>query len=257
MVHEAVDPSPLRTQARAVREQLYLQAARRIVIDGGLEALTMQRLADELNCAIGAVYRYFPSKDALIADLQRDALATLLASYDDTRATLDVQLEGEDVAAVALVRLLGFADFFAAAQALYPEELNLIMVGLTAAHTVIGDASLDRIAPAALALFERLRSLLTAAVVAGALEEGESTERAALWATALIGTLVSDKLARYDPGLFDARRLSLQLTEHLLGGWGADPAELAAAGARIEELRVSGPPADSPGRTMSEGERSA
>ena len=43
----------------------------------GFDALTMQRLADECDAAVGAVYRYFPSKGALVAEVQREAIDRL------------------------------------------------------------------------------------------------------------------------------------------------------------------------------------
>ena len=41
----------------------------------------MQRLATELECGIASVYRLFPSKDALIAEILHDALDELHAAW--------------------------------------------------------------------------------------------------------------------------------------------------------------------------------
>ena len=56
---------------RAKRRREFLDAAARIVADEGFEALTMSRLAEHLDTVVSAVYRYFPSKGALLAELQR------------------------------------------------------------------------------------------------------------------------------------------------------------------------------------------
>ncbi len=242
MVHDSrptATVTPLRAQARAVKEQLYLQGARRLVSEGGLDALTMQRLADELGCAIGAVYRYFPSKDALIADLQHDAIEVLLASYAEARVRLgEATATGEE--AGVITSLLAFPRFFAAAQAAHPEELNLIMLGLAAPHTVIGDENLERIAPGALRFFDMVRTMLAEAADAGVLDPGDVGERAALWSTALLGTLMGAKLSRYDATLFDPGRTALGLTEHLLAGWGADREALAAGVRHLAALEEEG-----------------
>jgi AcrR family transcriptional regulator len=51
-----------------------LEVAMEIVAEQGLEALTIARLAKALDAAVGALYRYFPSKDALLVQLQVQAL---------------------------------------------------------------------------------------------------------------------------------------------------------------------------------------
>ena len=71
-----VVPLPLgrREANRRAREQAYLHAAMDIVSRDGLRSLTMLRLADEVDAAVGTVYTYFPSKGALIGELQREAI---------------------------------------------------------------------------------------------------------------------------------------------------------------------------------------
>ncbi|MCA9555215.1 MAG: helix-turn-helix transcriptional regulator, partial [Myxococcales bacterium] len=71
MVH--TEPRP-RTPAarREARRQAIVDEALALVTEGGFEALTLQRLAGRLGYAVGALYRYFPSKEALLAALQVD-----------------------------------------------------------------------------------------------------------------------------------------------------------------------------------------
>jgi Bacterial regulatory proteins, tetR family len=47
---------------RQRRSDEFQRAGLRIVTEEGFEALTMSRLADELDTAVGSVYHYFPSK---------------------------------------------------------------------------------------------------------------------------------------------------------------------------------------------------
>ena len=60
-----------------------------IVTTEGIDALTMARLASELDAAIGAVYRYFPSKGALVAQIQGQAIELLSESYAVARDRSD------------------------------------------------------------------------------------------------------------------------------------------------------------------------
>src|SRR3954464_2161277 len=98
-----------RARNRMEKERAYLAAAMDIAGRDGLRALTMQRLADEVDAAAGTVYTYFPAKVALVADLQREAIARLTESYRLTRARSDAVLGGwDDQVAAALARLAVF-----------------------------------------------------------------------------------------------------------------------------------------------------
>lgn len=55
------------TKGQAARRQRVLQAALRLGADGGYEAVQMRDVAATAEVALGTIYRYFPSKDALLA----------------------------------------------------------------------------------------------------------------------------------------------------------------------------------------------
>src|SRR3569623_1918408 len=94
---EAEPPAPgRRARNRLERERAYLAAAMQIAGRDGLRALTMQRLADEVDAAVGTVYTYFPAKGALVAELQREAIERLTESYHRTRDRSDAELAGWD-----------------------------------------------------------------------------------------------------------------------------------------------------------------
>ncbi len=71
MLHSAVAVSSRRHRRRLARSESILTAAMRLVGENGIEGFTLQQIADELDYAIGSLYRYFPSKGALLAELQR------------------------------------------------------------------------------------------------------------------------------------------------------------------------------------------
>lgn len=55
------------TQSQAARRQRVLQAALQLGADGGYDAVQMRDVAATAGVALGTIYRYFPSKDALLA----------------------------------------------------------------------------------------------------------------------------------------------------------------------------------------------
>ncbi|MFZ6002595.1 MAG: TetR family transcriptional regulator [Actinomycetota bacterium] len=60
-------PAEVLTKGQAARRQRVLQAALRLGADGGYEAVQMRDVAATAEVALGTIYRYFPSKDALLA----------------------------------------------------------------------------------------------------------------------------------------------------------------------------------------------
>src|SRR5262245_2488753 len=67
---------------RQRRIAAFLAAGQHIVTEEGIEALTMSRLASELDTAVGAVYRYFGSKGDLMAAIEERAIGELQRSHD-------------------------------------------------------------------------------------------------------------------------------------------------------------------------------
>lgn len=55
------------TQSQAARRQRVLVAALALGADGGYDAVQMRDVAASAEVALGTIYRYFPSKDALLA----------------------------------------------------------------------------------------------------------------------------------------------------------------------------------------------
>jgi AcrR family transcriptional regulator len=58
-----------RRPADAERRERILQAAERAFVRNGFHATTMQRLAEEVGMSAGNLYRYFPSKEAIVEGL--------------------------------------------------------------------------------------------------------------------------------------------------------------------------------------------
>jgi TetR/AcrR family transcriptional regulator, transcriptional repressor of aconitase len=83
---------------RAQRRAHILAAARRCFVRNGFHETSMQDLVDEAGISSGALYRYFPSKDAVIESIAEQNLdqvvAVIAASVDDGMSA------GQAVAAV-------------------------------------------------------------------------------------------------------------------------------------------------------------
>ncbi|MET7656929.1 TetR/AcrR family transcriptional regulator [Streptomyces sp. NPDC005486] len=90
MVHATTGPdggAPLRRTPRQARSKarlaLMLEAAERILVGEGVEALTTTRVAAEAKVSVGSLYQYLPDRDAIIDALASGYFARLEDVMDD------------------------------------------------------------------------------------------------------------------------------------------------------------------------------
>ena len=96
--------------------------ALQLIADHGFEAMSMRRLATAVGVQSAALYRYFPTKQALLADLMTSHMKQLLAAWDDVSAETD----GASPAA----RLDLFARFHIRYHILRPHEVFIAYMEL-------------------------------------------------------------------------------------------------------------------------------
>ena len=207
----------------------------------GLRQLTMSRLADEVDAAVGTVYTYFPSKGALVAELQREAIERLTASYLVIRRRSDAVLAGwDDPVAASVARLLVFGRFWIASADAFPQEAAFLHALISETEQSVPVEEHHRVMPAAMALLDDARACVEEGVALGAIRVGDAMDVVIRWAAALTGALLTSNLAPLNPRAFDGRRLALLLQRDLLLGWGADPERVDAAERHATELARSG-----------------
>jgi AcrR family transcriptional regulator len=252
VVHLKAVPDDRRDRKRDDRRAEFLAAASRVIDERGLDGLTMQALADQMDCAIGTTYTYFRSKAMLVAALEADAVATLLASYRTAREIWDgeieraVAAEDPDEGLVGLVHLQAFGAFFCAAAVVFGDEFELQRQLLTQRPPGVGADELREVMPVIVALGEVPRGLLDDAVAAGTIEDADNLDRVVRWLAALDGVLLLDHLSGVDRHLFRAQHHGRALTADLLTGWGADRADVEVAASFVDRLAALGPLAPPP-----------
>jgi AcrR family transcriptional regulator len=62
----AADRASTLTKSQAARRERVVRAAHELAADGGYEAVQMRDVAARAEVALGTIYRYFPSKDAVL-----------------------------------------------------------------------------------------------------------------------------------------------------------------------------------------------
>ena len=235
-------PQPINEELREQRRRQILDAAMTMVSREGLPNVTVQRLADDLGCSVGLLYRYFDSKDAMLAELEREALEVLGASLAASQAAIAELAAERGVGArvAALSRALGAATFWVTAEATFPRQVELSQRLFTDPVVVLEEAAAARALPAAVRLLDSARSVLDDAVGAGALTPGVSLERAVIVVAGTTGVLLTSGIRRWGPSLFDGPHLAGVMIRDLFRGWGADGADLAAAEELVAEMASRG-----------------
>lgn len=118
---EATQAEPLdgRGQTRAERRdqqiQRILDAAQACFVRSGFQGASMQQICAECGMSPGALYRYFPSKEAIVAaicEADREDEMTCFAVFRDATSAVDGLVEGA-MAHIAHTHKKGSAALFA------------------------------------------------------------------------------------------------------------------------------------------------
>jgi AcrR family transcriptional regulator len=245
------EPTGRRALNRIARHDQLLTAATEIISESGLGGLTMQSVAERVDCAVGTIYTYFASKSALLAELQVEAIKTLSSSVDRSREMWDEEIEaaGLDPASAALVRLVAFGHLFVAGPELHPREFELLQVHISSRKRELTDEDTPVVVPHALSLLAQLHTLIEDALEAGALStraelgpvDAQQTLRRTLrWVGGLNGALLVSNATANPAWLteeeLDGRPLAIALAQDMLLGWGAPPLTLASANEFVRNL---------------------
>lgn len=217
-----------------------LDAAMALLAEGGLEGLTLQAVAHRLGIVTTALYRYFPSKDALLAALQRRAVSEVHAhlSAELGRVPSVVGRVAPEVAALAA--LLHAARTYMDLPRARPEAFRLLALLIGDPRVLIADEEAARTAPLVTELLVEMARLFALAAEASALEAGDALGRTlTLWAT-LHGLTQLEKLRRVAPHAPTAATLADESVAALLRGFGATPNLLSRARRALDRLPLTG-----------------
>ena len=178
----------------------------------GLEGLSINKLAHALDYTPGALYRYFPSKDALVLTLIEEVVA-------DVSVELASSVEGLDPLEQIRACIAVWTRFARSS----PERFGLIASTFSAARALL---SADIVAEQAIASMMRglapLRNALSEAAESGLLSDGEALDRTLILFASVNGLLMLRKQAQRAPQLIDLDRLTSTLVETLLLGWASE-----------------------------------
>ncbi|MBK8259226.1 MAG: TetR/AcrR family transcriptional regulator [Polyangiaceae bacterium] len=222
MHHDVIPDRRARTdKRRADRVEGILDTAMNILATEGEGALTMGRLAKDEGLVAAALYRYFPSKDAILVALQKRALLDLSSRLKLERARWEERLARHEKPVRALGALIAAGRFYLGLRDAAPETWSLIALLLGDPRPLLSAPDAAANAPLATALLGELSSLLNDGVRADALSPGDSFNRAIVMWASLQGLGQLEKLRRVAP-LPENALLSELTIKTILLGFGAE-----------------------------------
>ncbi len=224
-----------RERRRQETAERILDAAMELINEGGYESFTIARLAGELDCAVGALYRYFTGKDAILRGLQLRCIERIADDLRDVRdaavrASSDLsEREG------ALLRVLSAVVAYESLIDRRPTDYRLLALSLGDPRHLLTTDLVRQVFDALRGVLAVLSQALEEAAACGALDAGSSDDRAFVLWGATQGLLQLRKLERVEPKVAQ-RHLFDEMLRAQLVGWGADGGQLRALQARARSL---------------------
>jgi AcrR family transcriptional regulator len=178
--------STARARVRAEITEEIKAIARRHLAEQGASALSLRAVARELGMVSSAVYRYYPSRDALLTALIIDAFSAVA----DAAEAADAQCAREDIAGRWVATALGIRAWARA----HPHEYALVYGTPVPGY----HASQDTINPA-----QRV-NLVALRIVVDGVASGVITATAPLEISSVVGADFAALRATVAPGVPDA-----------------------------------------------------
>jgi AcrR family transcriptional regulator len=224
----------MREKRREATIERIVDTALHLLETEGYEGLTIQRLAKELGYAVGALYRYFRSKDALLVALLHRVMDRIGEDMQAGLAIVERQRTSHEPGSPrtplsrdeGLLRLLVCALAYVELAKRRQSEFGLISTLIGDPREFLKTEAAAPLVPMLIRLQLILASALEDAVKAGALAPGDSRDRAVILWAGVQGVSQLRKLGRFGVAGVELDRLVPIALETLLLGWGAERDQL-------------------------------
>ncbi len=217
MIYKKETDLPKNRRRKAQIEKL-LDTAMKIVSIDGAEALTMQNLAHRLDFTPGALYRYYSSKDQIIAELQIKCIQEFNNVFELAKNKINESVKNSELRSIVFIVTIG--EIFGNFAFEEPLKFGFLTNILVEPKVMVDDINTSKVADEFKNLFLKVSFPFFEAVNKKIMNPGNPAERALIYIASLQGILQLRKLSRIDSGLFDPVLLRKNLTKSLLLGWG-------------------------------------
>ena len=215
MIHTSSTQSPRRQRKRAQKTEFFIDIALSIVEDEGLDSLTMPKLAEKADVAVGGLYRYFSSKEHLKSCLQ----VRCADAFIDSLTVVDEAVKDTDPLSCVRAYALAWSEF----ASMHPTKHALLDQSLSNPQVSLTDSDALAVDKALRPALERVVSHLKAAAESGQIAPGNAWLRTyAIWA-AMHGVGHFGKRDRLLPEALHSAHIRALLLDTLFAGWAHHP----------------------------------
>jgi len=231
------DYSPRVAAKRTRKMQEILGVALDLACENGLENMTLHVLARRMDRSVAAVYRYFPSREAVVRELQRLVGSHLILLNQDAAEALDRRATKQNISQdiSCLAQILTSAQVYENYARTHPAEFDLITHHLSTAFYKLPEKDAGLVFDVTRINLEALAGRFEVAMENGLLHAGDAKGHAMMFWGALQGVLQVQKLERSAPDFFTSKKLPNTTLDALLIGWGAKPKTVEATRALLEK----------------------
>jgi AcrR family transcriptional regulator len=247
MVHLIKTPSARQLRKQERRRDEILSAATLIVTSEGFDGFTMRKVAQELDCAVGAIYRYFPSKDHIISGLALQAIQEYEIELKTALERLIARTESVDEDVFALYGLLTLIDQYRNSSLEKPLRFSLVTHMIVDQRVLVEDDLRGQVMGSLFEALETVMHLLDRCVAVGALDPPRPLDSAAqsphverafyLWSS-MNGLIQVEKYRLKDLPFIDGAEMHHDLVRSILRGWGAQASTLEDAFSLLNVIRI-------------------
>lgn len=229
-------PSDRVRRKRDERRERIVEAAFRAIAQQGPADFSLNQLARDLDYTPGALYWYFPSKEALVLEIQSRAFSQLATMLKEARLrwAADPAIARASEPTRLLHALLCQARWYLLLDQSAPEYTRIISFSLDP-RILLDNTQAQSLMGVLAGLFQESALAFEAAQEAKLLSPASSVQRSIQYWAALHGMVMTTKLRRLNETLFQVDALAMNSAEALLLGWGAPPHVLTAANEKLAQ----------------------
>jgi AcrR family transcriptional regulator len=204
------------TEKRKRKKSDIRALALQLILEAGLEGLTMHLLAKRQGVTVGALYRYFESKQVLLAELELQCLEAICTTLKEAYVA---QQSLEFSAHWGLLRLWGIVAAYRKHLVLEPAHARLISGILASPNAVVSESFRVQAVSQMFDVLDVPAQLIGHLQIGGDLTSGDPQQRAlTLWLT-IHGVLQLEKMEAISGGLINVNELLRQSLCDLYQGW--------------------------------------
>lgn len=212
-----------RAKRRQETTKRILDTAMGLMASEGYEVFTIARLAKELDYAVGALYRYFKGKDAILAALQVRVVDQIAKDLTDVAHSVEKASDAYEwePPIKALAHVLAGIGVYESLSLRRPTDHRLITLSMGDPRELLTSELVDAgVLPPLRKVLGVVAQRMDEAVELGGLQPGDSTARVVVLWGSTQGLMQLRKMERVDKAL-SSRALTDTLLCGLLRGWGA------------------------------------